>query len=157
MMWLTYLSITITTGLFLLLPSMNDVLFKSHEYSFSLQLFILQIPLISMIQLHHHALFLAHKNKQSGLFLISGLCLKLILVYPLTSSFGLIGASLSSLNLLTLKNTAALIIVSNPILISCNRRLSTRKKWVPIKMTKLIAMIASQNRAFNKALGVFLL
>ena len=93
----TYLSITITTGLFLLLPSMNDVLFKSHEHSFSLQLFILQIPLISMIQLHHHALFLAHKNKQSGLFLISGLCLKLILVYPLTSSFGINGASLSSL------------------------------------------------------------
>src|SRR5574340_1525567 len=76
---------------------MNDVLFKSHEHSFSLQLFILQIPLISMIQLHHHALFLAHKNKQSGLFFICVLCLKLILVYPLTSSFGLNGASLSSL------------------------------------------------------------
>lgn len=91
------LSITITAGLFILLPSMNDILFKSHDYSLSLQVFILQIPLISMIQLYHHTLFLAHKNKVSGCILLIGLCLKLVIVYPLTVSYGILGASFSSL------------------------------------------------------------
>lgn len=91
------LSVTITAGLFILLPSMNDILFKSHNYSLSLQVFILQIPLISMIQLYHHTLFLKHKNKVSGCILLIGLCLKLVIVYPLTTSYGILGASLSSL------------------------------------------------------------
>ena len=91
------LSVTITTGLFILLPTMNDILFKSHSHAFSLQIFILQIPLISMIQLYHHALFLKHKNKMSGCILLFGLCLKLLTVYPLTVAYGILGASLSSL------------------------------------------------------------
>lgn len=91
------LSVTITAGLFILLPSMNEILFKSHDYSLSLQVFILQIPLISVIQLYHHTLFLKHKNKVSGCILLIGLCLKLLIVYPLTVSHGILGASLSSL------------------------------------------------------------
>ena len=91
------LSVTITTGLFILLPTMNDILFQNHSHALSLQIFILQIPLISMIQLYHHALFLKHKNKASGCILLVGLCLKLLTVYPLTVAYGILGASLSSL------------------------------------------------------------
>ncbi|MDR1606661.1 MAG: oligosaccharide flippase family protein [Streptococcaceae bacterium] len=91
-----HLSIALTVGLVILLPDMNDVLFKSHDQSLSLQLFILQVPLFSIIQLHHHDFFLKGKNKLSALILLTGLSLKLLLVYPLTVSFGLIGTSLSS-------------------------------------------------------------
>lgn len=93
----TYLAIAITAGLVILLPDMNDVLFKSHAHTVSLQLFVCQIPLISIIQLYHHDLFLAGKNKVSGFILLSGLIFKLITVYPLTVSYGLNGAALSSL------------------------------------------------------------
>lgn len=92
-----YLSITLTVGLVILLPAMNDVLFKSHAHSLSLQIFVCQIPLISIIQLYHHDLFLAGKNKISGLILLGGVLFKLITVYPLTVAYGLNGAACSSL------------------------------------------------------------
>lgn len=93
----TYLAIALTVGLVILLPEMNDVLFKSHAHVLSLQIFVCQIPIISMIQLYHHDLFLVGKNKMSGLILLSGLVLKLVSVYPLTVLYGLNGAALSSL------------------------------------------------------------
>jgi PST family polysaccharide transporter len=93
----TYLSIALTLGLVILLPDMNDILFKSHAQSLSLQIFVLQIPLISIIQLYHHELFLKGKNKGSGIILLTGLTVKLLCVYPLTVAFGLVGAALSSL------------------------------------------------------------
>ncbi|GFH40495.1 oligosaccharide flippase family protein [Lactococcus insecticola] len=93
----TYLSIALTVGLVLVLPEMNDVLFKSHTQALSLQLFIMQIPIISMIQLAHHELFLRGHHKISGAILLVGLLFKLLLVYPLTVTFGLAGASISSL------------------------------------------------------------
>lgn len=93
----TYLSIALTVGLVILLPEMNDVLFKSHAQSLSLQIFILQIPVISLIQLYHHELFLEGQNKRSGIFLLIGLAVKIISVYPLTTKFHLVGAALSSL------------------------------------------------------------
>ena len=93
----TYLAIALTVGLVILLPEMNDVLFKSHAHVLSLQIFVCQIPIISMIQLYHHDLFLVGKNKMSGLILLSGLVLKLVSVYPLTVLYGLNGSALSSL------------------------------------------------------------
>ena len=93
----TYLAIALTVGLVILLPEMNDVLFKSHAHVLSLQILVCQIPIISMIQLYHHDLFLVGKNKMSGLILLSGLVLKLVSVYPLTVLYGLNGSALSSL------------------------------------------------------------
>ena len=98
----TYLAIALTVGLVILLPEMNDVLFKSHDHVLSLQIFVCQIPIISIIQLYHHDLFLAGKNKLSGLILLSGLAFKVLSVYPLTFSYGLNGAALSSLMSLSL-------------------------------------------------------
>ncbi|OFI48454.1 hypothetical protein BG261_05980 [Floricoccus tropicus] len=91
-----YLSITLTVGLMILLPQMNQVLFKSNSQSTALIIFVSQVALIGIVQFYHHLLFLEGRNKQSGIILIIGLVLKIFLSPLLTREMGLSGASLSS-------------------------------------------------------------
>ena len=135
----TYLAIALAVGLVILLPEMNDVLFKSHDHVLSLQIFVCQIPLISMIQLYHHDLFLAGKNKISGLILLSGLGIKILSVYPLTVSYGLNGAALSNLISLCL-----VLILYSLYSKKFPSQLCNLRFWLAILMMVAVVLIARQ-------------
>ena len=135
----TYLAIALTVGLMILLPEMNDVLFKSHDHVLSLQIFVCQIPIISIIQLYHHDLFLAGKNKLSGLILLSGLAFKVLSVYPLTFSYGLNGAALSSLMSLSL-----VLILYSLYSRKFPRQLYNLRFWLAILMMGAVVKLGLQ-------------
>ncbi|GFH41593.1 sugar transporter [Lactococcus hodotermopsidis] len=142
--FVTYLSIALTVGLVILLPEMNDVLFKSHAESLSLQIFVLQIPVISMIQLEHHDLFLAGKNKTSFVILLFGLLAKLVLVYPLSLNFRLIGASIS--------NLISLILILSCYLIyrkKFPKQLLNLRFWLAILTMAVVVLIGNHFLIFS--------
>lgn len=57
-----YLSITLTVGLCLLLPQMNEVLFKTNSQPEALIIFSSQVAFVGIIQFYHHLLFLGRKK-----------------------------------------------------------------------------------------------
>jgi Membrane protein involved in the export of O-antigen and teichoic acid len=91
-----YLSVTITVGLLLILPQMNQVLFKDNLESQALAIFSSQIALVGIIQFYHHKFFLENKNMTSFIILLMGLLVKLLLTHRMTLLYGLVGASSSS-------------------------------------------------------------
>jgi PST family polysaccharide transporter len=92
-----------------------------------------------MIQLYHHDLFLAGKNKISGLILLSGLGIKILSVYPLTVSYGLNGAALSNLISLCL-----VLILYSLYSKKFPSQLCNLRFWLAILMMVAVVLIARQ-------------
>ncbi|CAM4235535.1 polysaccharide biosynthesis protein [Streptococcus penaeicida] len=92
-----YLNMTILMGFTMILAAMNRTLFEDNKGWLSLEVFMVVILLSSLIQFFHQKLFIENRQKKSFLFLSIGLLLKFLLTPILTSLYGILGASISTI------------------------------------------------------------
>ncbi|MBJ8326351.1 oligosaccharide flippase family protein [Streptococcus pacificus] len=91
-----YFNSVITIGFLTIFPQMNRFLFKNNLGAVALMLYLLIILLASLIQFFHQTLFIEGSNRQSLLYLLIGVVVKILITYPLTLLLGIVGSSLST-------------------------------------------------------------
>ncbi|MGY3766986.1 putative polysaccharide biosynthesis protein [Vagococcus vulneris] len=84
-------------GLALILPYINQALFNENEGQLTLEIFVLSIFFVSMIQSYQTIYQSQNRVKHQFISAVSGLVVKLLTTDWLTSDFGTLGASVSTL------------------------------------------------------------